>query len=78
MAIRRSQHRCYFCHQVGRDSVVHFVMWFCLAHRQAGKLDTISPAQDCRTDEIVSSVHRQAEALEATSLPASRRENGHQ
>ena len=78
MAIRHSPHRCYFCHQVGRDSVVRLVMWFCLAHRQDGKLDTISSTQDHRAIEVVSSVHRQAEAFEATSLPTSRRENGHQ
>ena len=76
MAIRHSQHSCYFCHQVGRDSVVQLVMWFCLAHRQVGKLDTISSTQDRRTDAIVSSAHRQAEAFETTSLPTSRRGNG--
>src|SRR5258708_3509996 len=48
------------------------------AHRQDGPLEVNSPPQDHRAVEVVSSVHRQAEALEATSLPASRRKNGQQ
>ena len=48
------------------------------AHRQGGALEANSPPQDHRAVEVVSSVHRQAEAFEATSLPTSRRKNGHQ
>jgi glycosyltransferase XagB len=48
------------------------------AHRQARKLEANSPPQDHPAVEVVSSVHRQAEAFEATSLPTSRRENGYQ
>jgi hypothetical protein len=48
------------------------------AHRLGGALEANSPPQDHRAVEVVSSVHRQAEAFEATSVPTSRRKNGPQ
>jgi len=48
------------------------------AHRGGGALEANSPPQDHRAVEVVSPVHRQAEAFEATSVPTSRRKNGPQ
>jgi hypothetical protein len=48
------------------------------AHRQAVAFEAMPSPQDNRANAMVSSVHHHAEALEATSSPASRRKNGHQ
>ena len=46
--------------------------------REGRKVEVKTPPQDHSAIGVVSSVHRQTEAFEVTSLPTSRRENGYQ